>query len=331
MLRALLLSLFALSANVAASQTIQDIYAHEDTAILVREGDIVQLKRCDGEKLCSSVVQKGLLDEIRGAFELTDALPESQAAFAPNGSVEYAWYTRPTDRYAHGVLGDKIEGGGLKIIVDGEEYEIVLASNRVFEDIKPRLVDLDGDGSTEIITIQSSTRAGGAVVVYGFQDGKIIQVAASDFIGTPNRWLNIAAIADFRGNGLKQIIWVETPHIGGKLHIGDYDGKAFKVVDQAGFQWPRGKGLMSNHAIGSRNQDLSVTTDLDNDGTLDLVLPGADRKGIWVMRKGLEVTKIGAFPNNFEANLAFIPFDDAAGGTLVTVDQKGALMTLDIK
>lgn len=331
MLRALLLSLFVLGANVALSQTIQGVYAHDNTALLVRDGDIVQLKRCAGEKLCTSFAQKGLLDEIRGEFELNDSLPESQAAFAPNGSIEYAWYTRPTDRYAHGILGDKIEGGGLKIIVDGESYEIVLASNRVFEDIKPRLVDLDGDGTTEIITIQSSSNAGGAVVIYGFQAGDIVQLGASDFIGTPNRWLNIAAIADFRDNGLNQIIWVETPHIGGKLHIGEYDGKTFTVKDQTGFKWPRGKGLLSNHAIGSRNQDLSVTADLDKDGKPELIVPGADRKSIWIMRKGLEITKVGTFPNSFQANLAYIPFDNTSGGTLVTIDQSGTLMTLNIQ
>jgi hypothetical protein len=78
-------------------------------------------------------------------------------AFAtpPNVIIE-AEYTEPTARYAHGVLGDAVEWGALVLTVDMcfgcevkhvRQFTIRLPENRVFEDIAPRIVDLDGDES----------------------------------------------------------------------------------------------------------------------------------------------------------------------------------------
>ena len=58
--------------------------------------------------------------------------------------ITSASYGAPTDRYAHGVLGDAIEWGTLELkSVAGPTYKIVLPQTRVFEDTEPRLVDID--------------------------------------------------------------------------------------------------------------------------------------------------------------------------------------------
>ena len=47
--------------------------------------------------------------------------------------------------------------------------------------------DLDGDGTTEIITIRSSVTHGASVTVYGVQDNKLVFRATTGFIGRANR------------------------------------------------------------------------------------------------------------------------------------------------
>jgi hypothetical protein len=80
-----------------------------------------------------------------------DQLPEQAIAKSVNGRF-YAQYAMPTSKYSHGVLGDQIEAEKLVVVRDSTFYELVLAENFVFEDIRPRLYDVDGDGDMEIIT-----------------------------------------------------------------------------------------------------------------------------------------------------------------------------------
>lgn len=187
-----------------------------------------------------------------------------------DGDIRSAWYITPTTRYAHGILGDAIEAGGLRVaLATGAEVTLTLPDDQVFEDRTPHLADLDGDGRTEVITIRSSVRLGGSVAVYGVRDGGLVELGATPFIGRANRWLNIAGIADFTGRGSLQIAFVETPHIGGTLKLAAFDGQSLQVVARLdGF---------SNHAIRSREQRLSVVADMDGDGLADLLLPNARR------------------------------------------------------
>jgi hypothetical protein len=41
-------------------------------------------------------------------------LPDGGTARYASGNIRAAWYSAPTTRYDHGVLGDAIEGGGLQ-------------------------------------------------------------------------------------------------------------------------------------------------------------------------------------------------------------------------
>jgi hypothetical protein len=74
----------------------------------------------------------------------------------------------------------------------------------------------------------------------------------SNFIGTPYRWLNVAAIDDLDNDGNIEIAWIQTPHIGGTLKIARVVNDSLYFLDD--------KEGVSNHQIGSRNLCLSVTS-----------------------------------------------------------------------
>ena len=208
-----------------------------------------------------------------------NALPDGLVATASRGDIAAAWYTAPTTRYGHAVLGDAIEAGGLRIRTrDGDILNYSLPETEVFEDRAPRLADLDADGTTEIVTIRSSLREGAAVTVYGLRDGAIKYLASTAFIGTPNRWLNIAGIARFRGGPGQEIVHVRTPHIGGTLIFHAFEsGRLVAVARQFGY---------SNHASGSPEMRLSAIADVNADGRADLALPRADRMGLRIVTLG---------------------------------------------
>ncbi|MEM1284488.1 MAG: hypothetical protein AAGH43_03810 [Pseudomonadota bacterium] len=194
-----------------------------------------------------------------------------------SGDVRAAWYTEPTDRYRHAILGDALEAGALTVrLANGAQTTFRLPQDQVFEDRTPRLADLDGDGRTEIITIRASTRLGGSVAVFGVRGETLVEIAATPYIGRSNRWLNIAGMADFLGRGDLQVAFVETPHIGGTLKLATFDGHRLQVVARA--------GGFSNHEIRSREQRLSAIADIDGDGRMDLALPDARRTQLRLVR-----------------------------------------------
>jgi hypothetical protein len=91
-------------------------------------------------------------------------------ADGPSGIVA-AWYEDPTTRYAHGVLGDAVEAGTLAAQLDDFPNcitgRITLPETEVFEDLAPRLADLDGDGRAEIIVVQSHRDLGARLASTG--------------------------------------------------------------------------------------------------------------------------------------------------------------------
>jgi hypothetical protein len=228
------------------------------------------------------------------------ALPDGKIAELQSGDIRRAWYAAPTRRYGHGILGDRIEAGSLIAEgVSGRQYRFDLPETHVFEDLAPRIADLDGDGTNEVVAIRSSLTKGSAVAVYGLLGGKLVLKARSNEIGRARRWLNIAGIDRYFGSRRPLVAWVETPHIGGTLRFASY--RAGKLVDSR----PPRPGF-SNHFIGSRELGMSAARDFDGDGTTDLALPSADRRSLRIVTK-YRTTSM-ALPG--QVATALLPFGD---------------------
>lgn len=213
------------------------------------------------------------------------ATPDARVTIHNKKPLE-AWLTLPTRRYAHGVIGDKIEGGALAVTLPGgKKTELVLDKNSVFEDRMGRLVDLNGDGHNEIVVVLSTAERGAALAIYHLENDQIVELARTKTIGQANRWLNPAAAGDFDGDGKVEIAYVETPHIGGILKIVrlQKDQGKTRLEDVASLPG------FSTHKLGSHQMQEAVTFDWDGDGTLDIILPGAGRDTIKVvsLKKGV--------------------------------------------
>lgn len=236
-------------------------------------------------QLEASSFPENIVKETRAIVPTNDGLPDGLLATSASGDIRQAWYSAPTTRYAHGILGDSIEGGMLKVITSrGATLRLLLPSTEVFEDRAPRLVDLDGDGKIEVVTIRSSTFRGAAITVYGLVGNALIQKATTPFIGRQNRWLNIAGIEAYAGVRGKEIAYVVTPHIGGTLKFIKYfKGKLLPFASAKGF---------SNHAIGSREMRLSASYEVNGDKRIDLALPSADRTKLKIISIGTSGPKV---------------------------------------
>lgn len=166
-------------------------------------------------------------------------------ASQPDAGISRAWYGKATRLYTHGVLGDSIEAHTLYAEQSGSTecaLEITLGEFSVFEDINPRIADVTGDGNNNIIVIESHVDRGASLAVYGIKNGVLGKVATTPHIGTRNRWLAPVGIADFNNDGINDVAYVQTPHIGGILKIWSFKDESPRQIVSA--------GRYSNHRIG---------------------------------------------------------------------------------
>ncbi|MGH8618555.1 MAG: FG-GAP repeat domain-containing protein [Burkholderiales bacterium] len=238
-----------------------------------------------------------------------DAVPDTRVTCGRR-DIAAAWFTEPTDRYQHGALGDFIEAATLKVrLRQGTELRFTLADDSVFEDLEPRLADLDGDGRDEVLVVRSNPRTGAALAVFGVREGRLALLAEAAPIGRGNRWLNPVGVADLDGDGSPEIAVVLTPHIGGTLVVYRYTGSALQERARlSGF---------SNHALGSHALSGAAIVDADGDGRMDLVVPSADRR----------VIRVIAFDDGKLREIAAVPLPAAAAGN-ITTEARGVTVPL---
>ncbi|RYG89334.1 VCBS repeat-containing protein [Loktanella sp. IMCC34160] len=128
-----------------------------------------------------------------------------------------ASYDAPTDVYGHGAVQN---GEYETLVIDQAGRTSRLRLTRaVWEDTAPRLADLDGDGSPEVVAVRSGFTSGAGIVVIDEVAGDLAAVLETAPIGRRNRWLAIAAVADLDGDGRVEIAYVDRPHLAKVLRV----------------------------------------------------------------------------------------------------------------
>lgn len=194
-----------------------------------------------------------------------------------------ARYAEPTTRYAHGILGDAVEYGALILERSGAvDIRIVLPDRRVFEDVAPRLANLDGDVAPEVIVVESDRDLGARLAVY---DARGLRMA-TPFIGTRYRWLAPVGAADLDGDGMVEIAYVDRPHLARTLRVWRVEGDQLVPV--------AARSGLTNHRIGER--DIAGGVRDCGDGP-EMVVADADWHQVLAVRltldERLEVQPIG--------------------------------------
>jgi hypothetical protein len=206
----------------------------------------------------------------RAAADRPNALPDLRIAHGTKNIAE-AWFAEQTTRYKHFVLGSNYEAASLVVrLRDGHELKLTLPDTHVFEDRQPRLADLDGDGTDEIVVVKTDVVRGAALAIVGVRGDKLTIIAETPPTGRANTWLNPAGIMDFNGDGRLDIAYVQMPHLLGLLRVWTlHEGKLVEIAQLLD---------TSNHVIGSAQLGLSAVADFDGDGTTDLAIPSRDRR-----------------------------------------------------
>ena len=218
------------------------------------------------------VETSGRLFAEPGPDPAVTALPDARivrSQKAPGGRL--AVLSDPTDRYAHGVLGDDFEAGTLTVLRPSEdsgsgfevESRIRPASGGVFESVAP--LWFEGPDGEKLLAVTESTAAEGSRTSVYNPDGQL--VAAGPPIGEPQRWRHLLAAGPFGPEGQTELAAVRTPHLGGVVEFYSLDLAAGRLEIAATLPG------YTSHRIYTRNLDTARAGDLDGDGRPELLAP----------------------------------------------------------
>jgi hypothetical protein len=191
--------------------------------------------------------------------------------------------SRPTTRYAHGVLGDGIEAAGMVLVetrpVLRAVAEVEFEAPLVGEGIAPLWADVEGDDRREVVVTLSDEAAGARLAVFS-EEGRLLAEGAP--VGQGFRWRQALAVALFAGGGQPELAAVRTPHLGGVVEFYRRAAGTLEVVTSL--------GGYTAHVPGSRNLDMAAAGDFDGDGRPELLLPDQERGRLG----GIERASFGA-------------------------------------
>ncbi len=171
----------------------------------------------------------------RGAAVMLALVAASPVASEALGTILDARLEQPVTRYDHGVLGDSVEWGTLRLWVDRcpacartdvQETVIRLPRTRVFEDVEARLIGLDPKAPTAVMVVESDLARGARLSLY---TGAGL-LAATPFIGQTHRWLAPVGAADLDGDGALEVAYVDRPHLAKVLRVWRLEGDTLTEV-----------------------------------------------------------------------------------------------------
>lgn len=207
-------------------------------------------------------------------------------ATAGGGIVE-AEYGADVDVYPHRIMGDVFEKQELRVVdADGVTHSLTLSSN-VFEDIAPRVADMDGDGLGDAVVVETDVNLGASLAIYSLGPDGLFKLTATPHIGRSSRWLAPAGIADFDGDGQNDVAYVETPHLGKVLRF--WTVRRGELVEIAA-----ANGL-TNHRIGEEMISGGVRV---CDGVAEVITANGNWSRVFATRMvdgGLEFNDLGRY------------------------------------
>jgi hypothetical protein len=199
------------------------------------------------------------------------ALPDARILIDEKDRILF--FSDPSRNYAHAVLEDDFEATSITLIdLQKSPFElrkILPEATDVFEGISPIWVDINLDGTREIIVTQSNQENGARIVIYR-EDGSILAESAS--IGKGFRWMHQIALAQFINGGPLELAIVKTPHINGNFELLGLEESRLEVIKSlSGY---------SSHKLGSRNLDAALAADLNGDGLIEFIIPNQERNSL---------------------------------------------------
>jgi hypothetical protein len=204
------------------------------------------------------------------------ALPDARVTLGDldgDGLPEAVVLSDPTDRFGHGILGDRVEAAGVTVI-GITPFGLSLRGRHTitgaaYEDLVPVLAPLSEGGRSAVLLARSAGEPGTVVAALAWRDGNLVPLAESAATTPGNDWVHVIGAANLGGDGAPELVAVRLAHSGGVLIALRRKSAALGVVAQApGF---------ASHAVGSRNQDQALLADLDGNGRPEVVLPRQSR------------------------------------------------------